>query len=297
MGHIYDRIRETGVLRIPSQTPNPMLWSSDDMQRELGELLWRATVIDAGSVARYFWMGSEDDTDFGIGDFPNLSSPFEVFFLEQHNSQLAENLKEDSRHIAGGDSEFVDYGGLWWAVDLASPYTDRDARIRTWAALQDVLGERTYDGTVRWGLWGFLFAWSSAEQFVHGPQTTWLLPIKDNGLVAIDSGGYDPALISIPHGISLDQGVEREKLAETLEAELLTMLFALCTINSPLSELRLVTETRYCHYILDIELLIAKLNRLGNASKAGLAHALLARRSDFRTARGHSNAVRPDASA
>lgn len=252
-------------------------------------------MIDAGSAARYFWMDTEDDPDLGVGGFPNLRPPFEAFFVEQFDAQLAKKLVEDSRHAAGDDGEFVNYGGLFWAVDLRSPRTSRAIRLRTWAALRNALEESTYDGTVRWGLWCFLFACSTAKSFVSGPHITWLLPIEDNGSVAVDAGGYDPALLSIPHGVPLDQGVEREKYAEAFEMELWTMLFAMCAINSPLSNLRPVGETPYLRFVLDIDHLITKLDGFGNAREAGLAHALLICRSSFRAPRALLPAARADA--
>lgn len=282
-GSIYDKIRRTGVLTIPDQTPAPSPWSPQEFERSLGELLWRATVIDAGSATRYYWLDIPDETELGVGHYPNLRPPFEAFFVEQFDAQLAKKFSED-RHAASIEEEFPDYGGLFWAVDLSSPRTDRALRLRTWEALSYALEEGTYDGAVRWGLWGFLFSTSATDPLVRGPEMTWLLPIEDNGSVATDAGGYDPAVLSIPHGIHPDQNIEGEQNSEELWRELQAMLFAVCAINSRLSELRPTGETLYPRFALDIDSLTAKLNGLGNAREAELAHALLVCRSYFHTA-------------
>ena len=274
MGIVYDKIMSAGALAAPPPA------SSEEVAGHLFGLLRRSVVIDADYTMRYFRTETSDDPDFLPSDVPNLRPPFAVSFIDEDTvpSEGAE-ATEAGRLVA--DTGVIVHGFLLNAVDLRDPRLSptADEQARYW--LNIACGPKAYGGDIRWALFVYLFEANPEEELVNGPLINWLLPLKDDGSIELDSGGYDPALISVPQVGTLEEAVLREEFAAAVHGALLSALFVVGAINSPLTDLRPITRHPGQQYVLTADRLTSKLDSVGQARTAGLAHALLACREHF----------------
>lgn len=102
-GSIYDKTRRTGVITIPDQTPAPSPWLPQEFERRLGELLWRAAVIDAGAAARYFWLDVPDEPDLRVRTQARMGHPPHRRRHNRHSRGYPSPVREDERHLRGPD--------------------------------------------------------------------------------------------------------------------------------------------------------------------------------------------------
>lgn len=283
MGYVHERLAE-GRFEFHGFVGDPTVTGL------VRGLLSGAQVLHAKEALDYYRQETPDERRAYIEDFPNLSPPFEKFFVEAGGTPpvvfARSGFRADLDQIYW-ESGFWECGCLFWAVDPDDPNVSPVVREQARFLVERACGEEALEGD-RWlALHAYLFGASPTDGVVRGPLDQWVLGVREDGSVLREPTGSHAGIAAIPVRGPEESPAERRLYERTtVGGYLLPFLFSVCAANSPHAELSSEGRPGTESYELRMGGLKRILEDDGKAGDFGLVRALQACRRHFFRADG-----------
>ena len=278
MGYVYDQLAE-GRFEFHGLVGDPTV------TRVVGRLLSGAKVLHVEEALGYYREETPEEQRVYIEDFPNLSPPFEKFFVEAGGAVPVAfsglSFRPDLDQFLW-ESGFWECGCLFWAVDPGDPDVSPVVREQASVVLERACGEEALEEGAWLALHAYLFGASPTDGVIRGPLDQWVLGVREDGSVLREPTGSHAGIAAIP--VRGPEESPAEKLLyerTTVGGYLLPFLFSVCVANSPHTELSAAGRSGTEQYELRMEELKRILEEKGKAKDLGLVRALRACRHHF----------------